>query len=89
MAKKAQYAARHVKKLRRTPLPPSLKAWIPNPQVCQQVSQDTPPAPGYQTLSKNGEQSCYLLGDVNTGMWGLLDEAKPEEGLKLTVSPRL
>jgi hypothetical protein len=26
------------------------------------------------------------MGDINTGIWGLLDEGRPQEGLKLTYS---
>jgi hypothetical protein len=35
---------------------------------------------------QNGEKTCYIMGDINTGIWGLLDEGRPQEGLKLTYS---
>mmetsp|Transcript_12145 Transcript_12145/g.28622 ORF Transcript_12145/g.28622 Transcript_12145/m.28622 type:complete len:257 (-) Transcript_12145:81-851(-) len=54
------------------------------PAVCQ--GPDRRPAPGYQTLVKDGERACYVMGNVNTGVWSLLDENKPEDGVKLTYS---
>jgi len=35
---------------------------------------------------KDGETACYYMGNVNTAVWGLLDENKPEDGVKLTYS---
>jgi hypothetical protein len=33
---------------------------------------------------RNGEVACYYMGNVHTREWALLDEGRPEEGLKLT-----
>ncbi len=35
--------------------------------------------------SQGEEKACYYMGDLNTGVWGLLDESRPEDGVKLTV----
>ena len=43
-------------------------------------------APGYQTLSQGGEEACYILGNLETQTFGLLDEQRPEEGIKITYS---
>jgi len=57
------------------------------PKVCsEKYGEGVLRSPGYQTLSKDGETACYYMGNVNTGVWGLLDESRPEEGLKLTYS---
>jgi hypothetical protein len=32
------------------------------PSMCKDLHSDTVASPGYQTLSKGGEEACYLLG---------------------------
>eukprot|EP00290_Baffinella_frigidus_P028732 CAMPEP_0180241750 /NCGR_PEP_ID=MMETSP0987-20121128/32843_1 /TAXON_ID=697907 /ORGANISM="non described non described, Strain CCMP2293" /LENGTH=138 /DNA_ID=CAMNT_0022208791 /DNA_START=24 /DNA_END=436 /DNA_ORIENTATION=+ len=52
------------------------------PACTHQFGDKVQRAPGYQTFTHDGEIACYYMGNVNTR--GLLDEGRPEEGLKLT-----
>ena len=40
--------------------------------LTNQARHTTTTAPGYQTLFKNGETACYSMGNLHTGVWGLL-----------------
>eukprot|EP00291_Cryptomonas_curvata_P021892 CAMPEP_0172160560 /NCGR_PEP_ID=MMETSP1050-20130122/5624_1 /TAXON_ID=233186 /ORGANISM="Cryptomonas curvata, Strain CCAP979/52" /LENGTH=145 /DNA_ID=CAMNT_0012830333 /DNA_START=111 /DNA_END=544 /DNA_ORIENTATION=+ len=54
------------------------------PSACKELHSDAVASPGYQILSKDGEEACYLLGNLDTQEFGLIDEQRPEEGVRLT-----
>ena len=41
------------------------------PAACKQLHDTSVQSPGYQTLSKNGEEACYLLGALDGGLYSL------------------